>query len=519
MAEVIGSIAHMAAGMSYLEFSRRVGSLISGRASVNRVPLGDLPPSLWVTGTGCVRQYASEYELRTALTLETGRPWTGVRNYSDPNDKVSSLMPDINVSCSLLYATQRGQLSLKRVRSPTLCHHFGQQLPSGWTGSEGLVLPVSVPFQGDMIEGRSCQIGVNHVIGFKCRHKWSLASQLVREPPTAGWRNQPFSLSRVGQGTGCRIIHHSDQGLESVEVACPEMLTYSFPKGMCVMGGMLYVFGTFPDAASGRNDVNSPSGINRLFAMHLDTREWVEVERGDGFPSDPVSLVWHKNTGVPRGGRFDGRVELFSLDGALYVMLYTTPEVEQKTHNHPPTTLHRYCPDIPEGTSPWTQLRVGPLLRPSCVATHNGRAHILGDDALRGPLRFNGYPVHSTFRPTVDTGTTTRLLDETDNGWENGWLAAPAPECDNAFTMGGRLCATTTMGVLLTYNDVLDRWEEQDEVFHSRSCGLCPLDPGTVLQYGPYYPRDYHQPAHTVVIHYPESYSLLGTTVAYTDTN
>ncbi|GIQ86200.1 hypothetical protein KIPB_008006 [Kipferlia bialata] len=489
---MIDNIAEMAAGMSYLEFSQRVGSLVSGRASVNRVPVGDLPLSLWVTSTGGVRQYASGYELLTAITLETGRSWT------DSFASVSCTMREIGVSCYLVftegdeYPRVPTRLSLlPRVRCSTICHHSEQQqVPIGRIGLDRQVMPVRVPFIGDMIEGPlSCQFGVNQVVGFTCRGKW-----VPREA-----RKPSFALGHyhsVGQRTGCRIITHTDQGLKCEEVECPEILTYLYPKGMCVMGGMLYVFGSFPDTTLGDDALNAPL-INRLFALHLDTREWMEVEGVDGFPSDPVSIETRRCIDGfvdAEVGVFAGTVEVFSLDGALYVLLHTS--LAEGTDTPPLTTLHRYYPEAPEGTPPWTQLMVGHSLRPSCVATHNGSAHVLAEDALSGSG--DSSPLHLTFRPTVDTGTTIRLLDETDNGWEGG-LAAPESLCDNAFVVDRRLYATTKRGELLAYNATEDRWKEHDEQFHT-FCRLCPLGLDTLLEH----PEHRHSD-HTAVIHLAES--------------
>ncbi|GIQ84756.1 hypothetical protein KIPB_006310 [Kipferlia bialata] len=58
--------------------------------------------------------------------------------------------------------------------------------------------------------------------------------------------------------------------------------------------------------------------------------------------------------------------------------------------------LFRYDPEPPSGETAWTELPIGPNMRPFGVATCGGSLHVLGEDVL------TGCPVHAVYTPSVE---------------------------------------------------------------------------------------------------------------------
>ncbi|GIQ82784.1 hypothetical protein KIPB_003981 [Kipferlia bialata] len=183
--------------------------------------------------------------------------------------------------------------------------------------------------------GVSCHIGEGQVVGF------------TDKVPKGARRatNQPTPRA------GCYLMTHTPDGLVSEEIPCPEVLLWG-PKGMCCIGGVVYVFGSFPDPLAYRppepsrsaryyedtlderptEDASDYHPVNRLFMLCLDTREWREVEAGQGFPHIPVPVTYNTDrSSFSRTVPYLGKVYVFSLGESVYVMMHSPAMQEDES--------------------------------------------------------------------------------------------------------------------------------------------------------------------------------------------
>ncbi|GIQ88081.1 hypothetical protein KIPB_010251 [Kipferlia bialata] len=499
MGNLVGNLLKWVFNVGPAEFSRVLRSLLPPSYVPIRVVASEcvLPRSLWGEGES-VRQYPSEYKLREALTFCTGREWHRVRD----RDAVMTKME--HHTCTLRFSTDAAGVSLERLSWPMECSHRVNTAPSAtenFSQPPWDLLSVPVPLVGtSMFAGISCETGADEgqVVGFSSNGEWtSWAVRYRNQTATEGGSIWNRGYSPWPEPRFC-VVTHTPRGLESEVVECPRWLTLELPKAMCVVGGVLYVFVSIPDTAAWEQRVEGerePPNLNRMYAMPLDTRKWVEVPLGEGFPSVAVST---DRVEGPRQSlsKCMGRVLMFGLEGSVYVILYKSEceytiiqqedillsEDEDSEVGSgdrllkdvwvptPLTTMFRYTPEAQEGTDIWTQLPIGPLLKPSGVVVHRSIVHVFGTRNMTAQT------VHLTFNP--------REHAVTGNGWAGGF-AVPSADCDIAVSVGDRILVGSSLARFVVpqeYDPVTDTLREMSELVE-QDLRLCKIGPDSVLQY------------------------------------
>ncbi|GIQ82575.1 hypothetical protein KIPB_003737 [Kipferlia bialata] len=329
--------------LSEEEFGAEVDHMLDG-IEVHSGPVESvsaLPPSLWVNRDGSTRHFDSIYALCTQLSLCTGRVWTRPRGeFQEETNKLTS-STDTH-TCTLKMNTRGKRVSLARL-SPVTCTHTESPFPIG-PDAEVPPCVVHVPFPRPVMSTSNTTT--------------TLSSRQI--PPLSDCI-QVGEGEVLGLGVGMTHAKLGDNGLEVTYLPVPgPMKAEGYPKAMCRILDSVYVFGTFPDSQEeekkkwrGRAKTSIPTLSNRLYQMSIDSQEWTEVQKGQGFPHHPVSA-----RRTERGREFTGTLLMFNLDLELYVLLHT-PELKANTTviREPTTTLHRLG-DVQNrlGAQTWTQI-------------------------------------------------------------------------------------------------------------------------------------------------------------------
>ncbi|GIQ87030.1 hypothetical protein KIPB_008990 [Kipferlia bialata] len=371
---------------------------ITANTTIPDVPVGDLPPSLWLKGDGATRHYESVFALVTCLSITTGREWKVGTDKA--KGTVVSYLNDL--SCTLKIQVEDGKVSLVPVRPTGRCTHTDDPLltPPHTVISQSPV-HILARYPGKALPPlvQTCQIGEREIAAFSKAHP--------------------------------RILHTArltGQGVEVSNVPAPPGIVRQCPMDMCRVGGRLYVFGTFFDSPS---DIHrgptlmskAPTTHPRLFYMLLDTRVWTEVESTEGFPKK----LWGR---IDLQAPIQPRVVLFSLQEDLYVMMhspvvYTGSYVEREAT----TTLHRYSPEADMWSSVPMPTGTLSLMSDVSVAVVGQQAHLLGSSL------FDSNMSHSVYNPRAEVD---------DLKWSDT-PSLPGSYCDFLQTVSwGRILAAPT---------------------------------------------------------------------------